>query len=127
VPALTAPARDAIDVLRRFYMPALFPDGGLSQQQWASLLSVRLRFYIFYFAICVFPAVMLYSIARGAIVLLGQAAGWCCSRERMRGGRAPIAGQPLVSGLAKVLNNSYILFNTGGCHGCADPHADRDR
>jgi adenylate cyclase len=49
-------------LLRRFYMPALFPDGGLSQQQWASPLSVRLRFYIFYFAICVFPAVMLYSI-----------------------------------------------------------------
>jgi adenylate cyclase len=49
-------------LLRRFYMPTLFPDGGLSQQQWASRLSVRFRFYIFYFAICVFPAVTLYSI-----------------------------------------------------------------
>ena len=29
----------------------------------------------------------------------------------MRGGRAPIAGQPIVSGLAKALNNCYILFN----------------
>ena len=38
-----------------------------------------------------------------------------------------LAGQPLVSGLAKALNNCYILFNAGGCYGCADPHVDRDR
>jgi hypothetical protein len=25
------------------------------------------------------------------------------------------------------LNNCYLLFNSGGCHGCADPHVDRDR
>jgi len=37
------------------------------------------------------------------------------------------AVQPLVSGLAKALNNCYILFNAGGCHGCADSHVDRDR
>jgi adenylate cyclase len=49
-------------IMRRLYAPVLFPDGGLSEQQWASPLSVRVRFCIFYLAICVFPAVMLYSI-----------------------------------------------------------------
>ena len=48
-------------------------------------------------------------------------------RQCVRGGRVPIARQTLISGLAKTLNNCYLLFNSGGCHGCADPHVDRDR
>ena len=59
--------------------------------------------------------------------LLGERSFEDRERQCVRGGRAPIARQTLISGLAKTLNNCYILFNSGGCHGCADPHVDRDR
>ena len=58
--------------------------------------------------------------------LLGERSFEGRERQCVRGGRVPIARQTLISSLAKTLNNCYVSFNNGGCHGYADPHVDRD-
>ena len=54
-------------VLRTIYVPRLFPQGGLTAEQLSRPLSVRTRFYIYYFAVCVFPVLLLTATLRAQL------------------------------------------------------------
>jgi serine phosphatase RsbU (regulator of sigma subunit) len=47
---------------RRYFIPRLFPDGKLSECDGAIVLSMRVRFYITYFAAGLFPVFLFYNI-----------------------------------------------------------------
>jgi len=48
--------------IRKLFIPSLFPDGRLSEYKSVINLSIRSRFFIFYFAVTVFPIFLLYSV-----------------------------------------------------------------
>lgn len=48
--------------IRKLFIPSLFPDGRLSEYKSVINLSIRSRFFIFYFAVTVFPVFLLYSV-----------------------------------------------------------------
>lgn len=47
---------------RRFYIPILFPEGHLSGVKGVWNLSLGMRFFIFYIAVCIFPMITVYTV-----------------------------------------------------------------
>jgi serine phosphatase RsbU (regulator of sigma subunit) len=47
---------------RRYFIPRFFPDGKLSDCEGAITLSIRARFYIYYFAAGLFPVFLFYNV-----------------------------------------------------------------
>jgi serine phosphatase RsbU (regulator of sigma subunit)/HAMP domain-containing protein len=47
---------------RRYFIPRCFPEGKLSDIQGAIVLSIRARFYIYYFAAGLFPIFLFYNV-----------------------------------------------------------------
>ena len=49
-------------VSRKYFIPLFFPEGKLSECKGSITLSIRARFYIFFFAATVFPVFLLYNV-----------------------------------------------------------------
>jgi len=49
-------------VSRRAFIPRYFPQGGLSAVEGAINLSIRARFFIFFYAVSIFPALLFFNI-----------------------------------------------------------------
>jgi hypothetical protein len=49
-------------ISRRYFIPQYFPEGRLSESEGAITLSIRVRFYIYYYAVAIFPLFLFYNI-----------------------------------------------------------------
>jgi adenylate cyclase len=59
---------------RKYFIPKFFPGGKLSECKGTLVLSIRARFYIFFFAVAIFPLFLMLSIVRamGDVALLSD-------------------------------------------------------
>ena len=49
-------------ISRKYFIPQFFPDGKLSACEGAIVLSIRVRFFIYFFAAAIFPISLLYGV-----------------------------------------------------------------
>ena len=59
-------------ISRKYFIPGFFPQGKLSECQGTLALSIRARFYIFFFAVGIVPVFFMYRVVRAISVETGM-------------------------------------------------------